>query len=80
MCIRDSELAARYKLAAPGMTGEALLLAVSQSRGFLLPGGEADTERAARIVLDEYRAGKIAHVTLDPVLEPREDNDNGAAQ
>lgn len=75
-----NELAARYKLAAPGMTGEALLLAVSQSRGFLLPGGEADTERAARIVLDEYRAGKIAHVTLDPVLEPREDNDNGAAQ
>ena len=30
-----------------------------------MKGGEADTERAARIVLDEFRAGKIARVTLE---------------
>ena len=47
------------------MGGEALLEAVCESRGFLLPGGAKDTERAARIVLDEYRAGKIAHVSLE---------------
>ena len=70
------ELTARYKLAEPGMKGDELLDAVSRSRSFLLPGGAADTERAARIVLDEYRAGKIARVTLDRVVEP----DDGAAQ
>ena len=71
------ELSARYKLAQSGMSGEELLVAVSRSRSFLLSGGEADTERAARIVLDEYRAGKIARVTLDSVSEEKE---NGAAE
>lgn len=58
-------VAARYKNCAPGMTKEELLEAVCESRGFLLPGKEPDTERAARIVLDEFRAGKIARVTLE---------------
>ena len=35
-----------------------------------LGGGVLDTERAAHIVLDEFRAGKIARVTLD---DPREE-------
>ena len=39
-------------------------------RGFVLGGGVLDTERAAHIVLDEFRAGKIARVTLD---DPREE-------
>lgn len=38
---------------------------VCLSRGFLLSGGVLDTERAARIVLDEFRGGKIANVTLE---------------
>lgn len=36
----------------------------------MLGGGVLDTERAAHIVLDEFRAGKIARVTLD---DPREE-------
>ncbi len=75
-----AELAARYKQIEPGMSGEELLLAVSRSRGFLLSGGEADTERAARIVLDEYRAGKIARVTLDSVRTPCEGAPDGQAE
>ncbi len=55
----------RYASCGADMGGEALLEAVCESRGFLLPGGAKDTERAARIVLDEYRAGKIAHVSLE---------------
>lgn len=43
---------------------------VCKSRGFVLGGGVLDTERAAHIVLDEFRAGKIARVTLD---DPREE-------
>ena len=75
-----AELAARYKQIEPGMRGEELLLAVSRSRGFLLSGGEADTERAARIVLDEYRAGKIARVTLDSARTPYEGAPDGQAE
>ena len=75
-----AELAARYKQIEPGMSGEELLLAVSRSRGFLLSGGEADTERAARIVLDEYRAGKIARVTLDSARTPYEGVPDGQAE
>lgn len=72
------ELTARYKLVEPGMPAEELLIAVSRSRSFLLLGGEPDTERAARIVLDEYRAGKIARVTLDRVTVG--ETGNGAAE
>ena len=58
-------LTARYKKIQPGMEPHELLMAVCRSRGFLLSGGEGDTERAARIVLDEFRAGKIDRVTLE---------------
>ncbi|MEA4913021.1 MAG: ribosome biogenesis GTPase YlqF [Christensenella sp.] len=44
---------------------EDLLKAVCLSRGFLLRGGELDTERASHVVLDEFRAGKVARVTLE---------------
>lgn len=56
---------ARYSMLAPDMAADEVLTAVCRSRGFVLPGNAPDTERAARIVLDEYRAGKIARVTLD---------------
>ncbi len=55
----------RYACVEEGMSAAEFLPAVSKSRGFLLSGGQADTERAARIVLDEFRAGKIARVTLE---------------
>ena len=57
----------RYAKLMEGGEGEAfpLLCGVCKSRGFLLKGGALDTERAARIVLDEFRGGKIAHVTLE---------------
>ncbi len=63
----------RYKkLDANTPEGE-LLTAVAKSRGFILKGGVYDTERAARIVLDEFRAGKIARVSLEQ--PPKEDAD-----
>lgn len=55
----------RYAKTAPDMEPAALLEAVCESRAFILSGGALDTERAARIVLDEYRAGKLARVTLE---------------
>lgn len=55
----------RYKSISADTPREELLYALCKSRGFLLSGGEADTERGARIALDEFRAGRIARVTLD---------------
>lgn len=68
-------LSARYKTLEAGMEPHALLAGVCRSRGFLLPGGALDTERGARIALDEFRAGKIARVTLDKPGDLREDKD-----
>ena len=67
LCRLDREaLAARYKLpedtqAAP----EALLEAACRGRGWLLSGGRLDTARAAALVLDEFRGGKIGKITLE---------------
>jgi ribosome biogenesis GTPase A len=45
--------------------GNALLEAVGMARGMLLPGGEIHTERAAVMVLDEFRGGLIGRITLE---------------
>jgi len=45
--------------------GLALLEACGKSRGCLLKGGEVDLNRACKVVLDEYRAGKIGNISLD---------------
>lgn len=58
-------LQARYKGIMQETHMDELLTNVAKSRAFLLPGGEYDCERAAYIVLDEFRGGKIARVTLD---------------
>ena len=69
MKICPEELTTRYKKLERDMTPEELLEGVCRSRGFMLGGGNFDTERAARIVLDEFRGGKIARVTLDKAVE-----------
>ncbi len=63
--IAPEALCERYKKCAVGMSGLELLDAVCESRAFRIAGGENDSERAARIVLDEFRACKIARVTLE---------------
>lgn len=59
-------LRARYKLGGelPGQ-GSAVLEAIGRKRGMLLPGGEADTLRAASVLLDEFRSGKLGRITLE---------------
>ncbi|MEA4938217.1 MAG: ribosome biogenesis GTPase YlqF [Christensenella sp.] len=58
-------LTERFSKLAADTPREELLNAISRSRGFLLRGGELDTERASHVALDEFRAGKIARVTLE---------------
>ena len=45
--------------------GYRLLEAGAAKRGMRISGGELDTERMARVLLDEYRAGKLGRFTLE---------------
>ena len=36
-----------------------------RKRGYLLARGEIHTERMAKVLLDEYRSGKLGHFTLE---------------
>ncbi len=59
-------LCARYKLTdIDDLDGYELLCAVGKKRGFVVSGGEIDTERAANIVLDEFRSAKIGRISLE---------------
>ncbi len=57
----------RYRL--DGISEDALenMDDIARKRGFLLSGGRIDYERTARIVLDEFRGGKIGRITLETV-------------
>ena len=60
-------LTERYKLKEGDLTEDSweLLQAVGRKRGMLVRGGEIDTERAAIMLLDEYRSAKIGTLTLE---------------
>ena len=56
----------RYKLEFPADCEEfERLEMLAKKRGMLISGGEPDTERAAVMLLDEYRAGKLGRITLE---------------
>ena len=59
---------ARYSLPEElkeGRDGYDLLEAVGRKRGFLIKGGEVNTERTALMLLDELRSGKIGRISLE---------------
>ena len=59
-------LAERYKIEiAPEDSGYDLLIKAGRRRGFMVRGGEVDTERMAKILLDEFRGGKLGRFTLE---------------
>jgi len=45
--------------------GYVLLEEAGRKRGYLLARGEIHTERMAKVLLDEYRSGKLGHFTLE---------------
>lgn len=57
----------RYKLGdlPEDLPGYELLEAAGRKRGFLLARGEIDTERMARVLLEEYRSCKLGRFTLE---------------
>ena len=60
-------LAERFGFDTAGMDGVSVIEAVARKRGCLLKGrgGELDLEKAAIILLTEYRAGKLGRISLE---------------
>ncbi len=62
----------RYGIDMPEeSTGYELLEAAGKKRGFLMARGEINTERMAKVLIDEYRGGKLGKFTLEmpPALD-----------
>ncbi|MBQ2286479.1 MAG: ribosome biogenesis GTPase YlqF [Acutalibacteraceae bacterium] len=47
--------------------GYEILCQIGKKRGMVIKGGETDTERAANMLLEEYRNAKIGNITLERV-------------
>ncbi|MBR3738087.1 MAG: ribosome biogenesis GTPase YlqF [Eubacterium sp.] len=63
---RPSSIEERYKISlSENLQGWEILELIGKKRGFLIKGGEIDYERAAVIVCDEFRAGKLGRITLE---------------
>ena len=78
-------LGEKYKLAQipapeegedPVAYGYRILELAAQKRGMRISGGEFDTERMARVLLDEFRGGKLGRFTLE-LPEDMELKDSG---
>lgn len=56
----------RYKLGdTDGLDAYGIMTEIGRRRGMLAGGGEIDTERAAIMLLDEFRAAKFGRITLE---------------
>lgn len=61
-----TELCARYKMEdIDELSGYDMLTLLCKKRGFIISGGEADTERGANVLLDEFRGAKIGRISLE---------------
>lgn len=70
-CLRPAHakaIADRYRTdeeTVRSLTPDGLLAHIGRKRGMLLPRGETDTERAAVMILDEFRGGLLGRITLE---------------
>jgi ribosome biogenesis GTPase A len=61
-------LAARYGIAVEGLDGVGIVEAIAKKRGCITKGrhaGELDLEKAAMILLTDYRCGKLGRISLE---------------
>lgn len=65
--LKTPEFAERYQLTEEELSlpSYEVLEKIARHRGMLISGGEADTERAAYTLLDEFRAAKLGRITLE---------------
>jgi ribosome biogenesis GTPase A len=58
-------LGERYKLPLEGLDGPALIEAIALKRGYRLKGGAVDFEKAALMLLVDYRSGTLGRISLE---------------
>lgn len=63
--IHPEGLKARFSLAELSSDNLTLFEAIAKKRGCLLKGGAIDYEKAQRLIMAEFRSGKLGTVTLD---------------
>lgn len=66
--LKPADFIARFKLEdidLDAINSYELLNVIGKKRGMLISGGEIDTERAAIMLLDEFRSGKLGRITLE---------------
>lgn len=66
--LKPADFIARFKLEDIGLDAidsYELLNVIGKKRGMLISGGEINTERAAIMLLDEFRSGKLGRITLE---------------
>ncbi len=64
--VAPAALMARCKWSElPEETGYDLLALAAKARGCLLRGNQPDTERVAKLLVDEFRSGKLGRITLE---------------
>lgn len=66
--LKPADFIARFKLEAldlDSMDSYDLLQLIAKKRGMLVSGGEVNSERAAIMLLDEFRAAKLGRITVE---------------
>jgi ribosome biogenesis GTPase A len=64
--VYSENIKARYSIQiAENADGYTVLKDIARKRGFLVRGGDVDTERAAIMLLDEYRSKKLGRISLE---------------
>jgi len=61
-------LNARYDLSEEGTAAE-ILYSLGEKRGCIMKGGEVSYSKAAALLIDEFRSGKLGRITLETVGE-----------
>lgn len=66
--LKPAEFISRFKLESvdlESLESYELLKLIGKKRGMLVSGGEIDTERAAIMLLDEFRSAKLGRITVE---------------
>ena len=81
MAVDPDSIRKRYKAEFDTIEEPAEILEkIAVARGFIKKGGEADCLRAAKIILDEFRGGKIGRITLELPEDIKEMNEKMAGR
>ncbi len=69
LTLRPEAVRARFRLSEDAVIEDpqTAVEAACAGRGWLISGGRPDTDRAAALILDEFRAGRTGKITIEPL-------------